>query len=80
MLFRSGTGGIVIAMGAHLMGYLRMMDGYTESSLLARAIPGNFIDGTPGYWLSVLLFLVLIGGIMLLSAVFVKRVEFHWGT
>lgn len=79
-LLLSGTGGIVIAMGAHLMGYLRMMDGYTESSLLARAIPGNFIDGTPGYWLSVLLFLVLIGGIMLLSAVFVKRVEFHWGT
>ena len=79
-LLLSGAGGIVIAMGAHLMGYLRMMDGYTESSLLARAIPGNFIDGTPGYWLSVLLFLVLIGGIMLLSAVFVKRVEFHWGT
>ncbi len=78
-LLLSGTGGIVIAMGAHLMGYLRMMDGYMESSLLARAIPGNFIDGTPGYWLSVLLFLVLIGGIMLLSAVFVKRVEFHWG-
>ena len=63
-LLLSGAGGIVIAMGAHLMGYLRMMDGYTESSLLARAIPGNFIDGTPGYWLSVLLFLVLIGGIM----------------
>lgn len=72
-----GIAGIVVVMGVHLTGYLRMMDGHIESSLLARAIPGNFIDGTFGWWLSAVLFLVLIAIFMILSIIFVKRVEFH---
>ena len=79
-LLLSGIAGIVIVMGVHLAGYLRMMDGYTETSLLARAIPGNLIDGTRSYWRSAALFLALITGIMFISFVFVSKIEFHTGT
>ncbi|MCI9083181.1 MAG: hypothetical protein HFI70_13030 [Lachnospiraceae bacterium] len=75
-----GNIGIVAVVGVHLMGYLRMMDGHITTSLLARAVPGNFIDKTSGYWLSVALFLVLIAVLMVLSSVFVRRIEFHSGT
>lgn len=79
-LLFSGIAGMMAAMGVHLAGYLRMMDGYTETSLLARAVPGNFIDGTLSYWKSVVLFLELIAVLMVLSSVFVRRIEFHSGT
>lgn len=79
-LLLSGIWGIVVVMGVHLAGYLRMMDGYIETSFFARAVPGNFIDGTGAYWISALLFLVLIAVLMALSTVFVKRIEFHPGT
>ena len=76
----SGIAGMVAVIGVHLTGYLRMMDGYTETSLLARAVPGNFIDGTLSYWQSVALFLALIVVLMVLSSVFVKKIEFQSGT
>ena len=76
-LLFSGIAGMMAAMGVHLAGYLRMMDGYTETSLLARAVPGNFIDGTLSYWKSVVLFLELIAVLMVLSSVFVKEMKFH---
>lgn len=79
-LLFSGIAGMMAAMGVHLAGYLRMMDGYTETSLLARAVPGNFIDGTLSYWKSVVLFLELIAVLMVLSSVFVKKIEFQSGT
>ena len=79
-LLFSGIAGMVAVMGVHLTGYLRMMDGYTETSLLARAVPGNFIDGTLSYWQSVALFLALIVVLMVLSSVFVKKIEFQSGT
>ncbi len=79
-LLLSGIWEIVVVMGVHLAGYLRMMDGYIETSFFARAVPGNFIDGTGAYWKSALLFLVLIAVLMALSTVFVKRIEFHPGT
>ena len=79
-LLLPGNIGIVAVMGVHLMGYLRMMDGHIATSLLARAVPGNFIDGTSSYWLSVALFLALIAVLMVLSFVFVRRIEFHSGT
>ena len=69
-LLLSGIAGMVTVIGVHLTGYLRMMDGYTETSLLARAVPGNFIDGTLSYWQSVALFLALI----------VVLIEFQSGT
>ena len=79
-LLFSGIAGMMAAMGVHLAGYLRMMDGYTETSLLARAVPGNFIDGTLSYWQSAALFLALIVVLMVLSSVFVKKIEFQSGT
>ena len=78
-LLFSGTAGMAVVMGGHLVGYLRMMDGYTETSLLARAVPGNFIDGTLSYWQSAALFLELIVALMVLSSVFVKKIDFQSG-
>ncbi len=78
-LLFSGIAGMVAVMGVHLTGYLRMMDGYTETSLLARAVPGNFIDGTLSYWQSAVLFLGLIAVLMVLSSVLVKKMEFQPG-
>ena len=78
-LLVSGIAGMVVVIGGHLVGYLRMMDGDTETSLLARAVPGYFIDGTLSYWQSAALFLGLIAVLMVLSSVFVKRVDFQSG-
>lgn len=78
-LLFSGIAGIIIVMGIHLLGYLQMMDGYTDFSLLARAVPGNFIDGTGGFWLSALLFLGLITVLVILSAILVKSHDFKTG-
>ena len=78
-LLFSGIAGMAVVMGGHLAGYLRMMDGYTETSLLARAVPGNFIDGTLSYWQSAVLFLGLIAVLMVLSSVLVKKMEFQPG-
>lgn len=75
-LLFSRTVGIAVAMGVHLAGYLRMMSGHTETSLLARAIPGNFIDGTRSCWQSAALFLGLIIILMVFSSLFVKKMEF----
>lgn len=78
-LLVSGIAGMVVVIGGHLVGYLRMMDGDTETSLLARAVPGYFIDGTLSYWQSAALFLGLIAVLMVLTSVFVKRVDFQSG-
>lgn len=78
-LLFSGITGIVTVMGVHLAGYLRMMDGHTETSLLARAVPGYFIDGTGSYWQSAVLFFVLIIILMALSSLFIRSVDFLTG-
>ncbi|RKJ53049.1 hypothetical protein D7X25_13255 [bacterium 1XD42-8] len=78
-LLFSGIAGMMAVMGVHLTGYLQMMDGYTDTSLLARAVPGNFVDGT-SYWQSAALFLALIAFLMVLSSIFVKKMEFQSGT
>lgn len=78
-LLVSGIAGMVVVIGGHLVGYLRMMDGDAETSLLARAVPGYFIDGTLSYWQSAALFLGLIAVLMVLTSVFVKRVDFQSG-
>ena len=58
-LLLSGTAGMVVVMGVHLAGYLRM------------------IDGTLSYWQSAALFLEWIAVLMVLSSVFVKKIEFQ---
>lgn len=74
-----GIAGIVLVLGGHLLGYLQMMDGHTDFSLLARAVPGNFIDGTGCFWLSAVLFLGLIAVLVILSAILIKKVDFKAG-
>ena len=78
-LLISGTAGIATVMAVHLIGYLQMMDGHAAFSLLARAVPGNFIDGTGACWRSAALFLVWIILLIILSDILVKKVEFHSG-
>ncbi len=79
-LLFSGNTGMGAVMGVHLAGYLRMMDGHIKTSLLARAIPGNFIDGTLSYLQSAALFLSMIIVLMVLSSFFINHVEFDSGT
>lgn len=79
-LLFSGIAGIVAVTGVHLAGYLQMMDGHTADSLFARAVPGNFIDGTLSYWWSAVLFVALIVFLMVLSSVFIDKTEFDSGT
>lgn len=74
-----GIAGIVLVLGVHLLGYLQMMNGHTDFSLLARAVPGNFIDGSRCFWLSVVLFLGLIAVLVILSAILIKKVDFKAG-
>lgn len=79
-LLFSGITGVVLVMGVHLMGYLQMMDGYTDFSLLARAVPGNFVDETGYFWSSVILFLGLLAVLIMVSVISVKKVDFKAGT
>lgn len=79
-LILPGVLGGVITLGVHLLGYLQMMDGRTRFSLLAWAVPGNFIDGTLRYWRIPALFLGLIAVFALLSVIFIKKVDFKTGT
>ncbi len=74
-LLSNKIAGSLIALIVHLIGYLQMMDGHRNASLLARAVPGNFIDGAGGQWFCVLLFLVLIAALMALSAFSIKKVD-----
>lgn len=79
-LLFSGNAGMVTVIGVHLAGYLRMMDGHTQTSLLARAVPGNFIDGTLSYLQSAAVFVAVILVLMVLSSFIVNSVEFDAGT
>lgn len=75
----SGIWGAVIMLGLHLLGYLQIMKGDTRLSLLARAVPGNFMDKTLRYWNSAAIFLGLIAVAGVLSAILVKKADFNTG-
>ena len=79
-LLLPGILGVVITLGVHLLGYLQMQDGNVRFSPLAWAVPGNFIDGTLKYWRIPVSFLGLIAIFVLLSVIFVKKVDFKAGT
>lgn len=69
--------GIVTVLGVHLIGYLLMVDGYVEVSLLARAIPGYFVEGTGACWQSVGIYMVLLAVLVVLSMALIHKVEFQ---
>ncbi len=78
-LLFSGIVGVVAVIAVHLGGYLLQQDGMVTCSLFARAVPGNFVDGTASYLKSAMIFLLLMAALALLSAVLVKKVEYHAG-
>lgn len=75
-----GILGAVITLCVHMFGYLLNMDGYARFSLLARAVPGAFMDGTLRYWDSAVVFLGLIAAAVFLSVLFSKKADFRAGT
>ncbi len=77
-LLRPGILGALITLAIHLMGYLPIM-GYLQFSLLARAAPGNFMDGTLRYWTSAAFFLGLCASGVFLSVVFVGKADLGAG-
>ncbi len=79
-LVMPGILGAVITLCVHMLGYLLNMGGYTRFSLLARSVPGTFMDGTLRYWNSAVLFLGLIAAAVFLSAFFSKKTDFRAGT
>lgn len=75
-LILKGVYGVVIVMLVHISGYLLQADGLTEKSLLARAVPGNFIWKSGCDWSSVYLFVGLILVLGVFSVWMVRRVDF----
>lgn len=68
--------GILIVFGIQLSGYLLQQDGFTDLSLMAKAIPGYAIDGTGGQWNVVALFCTMILILALISLWLIGRVDF----
>lgn len=52
--------GILIVFGVQLSGYLLHAEGFTNLSIMSKAIPGYSIDGNGGQWKTVVLFIGLI--------------------
>ena len=50
--------------------------GYANLSIMAKAIPGNSIDGSGGQWGTVSLFVVIILILAIISRWVIKRVDF----
>ncbi|RHQ55573.1 hypothetical protein DWY34_15390 [Blautia sp. AF25-12LB] len=68
--------GILIVFGIQLSGYLLQQEGYANLSIMAKAIPGNSIDGSGGQWGTVSLFVVIILILAIISRWVIKRVDF----
>lgn len=76
-LILKGIYGVVIVMLVHSSGYLIQESGvWTGKSLLARAVPGNFIQKSGCDWSSVYLFLGLILALICLCVWLIGRVDF----
>ncbi|MDE7423260.1 MAG: hypothetical protein K2N51_06170 [Lachnospiraceae bacterium] len=67
--------GIAIVMAVHISGYLLGEWQMIEQSLLARAIPGNFIGGMENDWSSVYIFLGLVLMLFVCSMWMIHQVD-----
>lgn len=72
--------GILIVFGIQISGYLLQQEGLTHLSLMAKSIPGYFIDGNGGQWKVVFLFGSIILILTLLSLWLIGRVDFKDAT
>ena len=68
--------GILIVFGIQIAGYLLQQEGLTHFSLMAKAIPGYFIDGNGGQWKTAVLLSAIILGLALISLWIVGQVDF----
>ena len=68
--------GILIVFGIQISGYLIQQEGFTYLSLMAKSIPGYFIDGNGGQWKVVVLFGAIIFILALISLWLIGRVDF----
>lgn len=68
--------GILIVFGIQISGYLLQQDQATYLSLMAKAIPGNSIDGNGGQWDVVVLFCAVILILAWISLWLIGRVDF----
>lgn len=75
-LLLKGAYGILIVFGIQLSGYLLQQEGYTKLSIMAKAIPGNSIDGNGGQWKAVVLFVVIILILAVISLLVIRQVDF----
>lgn len=75
-LLLKGAYGVLIVFGIQLSGYLLQQEGYTKLSIMAKAIPGNSIDGNGGQWEPVVLFVVIILILAVISLLVIRQVDF----
>lgn len=68
--------GILIVFGIQISGYLLQQEQATYLSLMAKAIPGNSIDGNGGQWDVVVLFCAVILILAWISLWLIGRVDF----
>ena len=68
--------GILIVFSIQISGYLLQQEGFTNLSLMAKAIPGYAIDGNGGQWEVVLLFWAIILILVLISLWLIGWVDF----
>lgn len=68
--------GILIVFGIQISGYLLQQEQATYLSLMAKAIPGNSIDGNGGQWNVVVLFCAVILILAWISLWLIGRVDF----
>ena len=68
--------GILIVFGIQISGYLLQQEGFTHLSFMAKAIPGNAIDGNDGQWKVIILFCTIIWILALISFWLIGRVDF----
>ena len=68
--------GILIVFGIQISGYLLQEEGFTHLSLMAKSIPGYFIDGSGGQWKVIVMFGAIILILIFISLWMIGRVDF----
>lgn len=68
--------GILMVFGIQISGYLLQQEGVMQLSLMAKAIPGYWIDGSGGQWKTVVLLGAIILILVLISLCLIGRVDF----
>lgn len=68
--------GILIVFGIQISGYLLQQEGFTQLSIMAKAIPGYCVDGNGGQWKVIVMFGTIILILVLITLWLIGRVDF----